>query len=270
MKLLRLRKFALLAAAYALSCGSAGAVVLDWDSNTWTNANNGSPIPNNYDVDGIVGTDLTISFSGQTSKLRSDPTSGENTPAVLSTLQGGLAPLPSGALEKSLHIYASVGTQTEITIGVSFSATYTQGVENVSFTIFDIDKTTDAEFIKNIHGIALDGTLIPATITGLGSSVGLTGTGLNQLLTGNAPAADSGAGSGNGTATISFGANVIRGFNFTFDNSQGPPRVQEIALHDINFTPVPDINPALGGALSCIAATALMLFHRARVRARRE
>ena len=69
-----------------------------------------------------------------------------------------------------------------------------------------------------------------------------------QQLTGIAPAAD---GSANGNATISFGTNVIHGFAFTFDNSQGPPRIQEFALHDINFTPVPEVNPAWLAAAAC-------------------
>ena len=242
----RFSRFLMAACACAVAITSADAVVLDWDTQTWTNANNGSPIPNNYDVDGIAGTDLTISFSGQTSKLRSDPATGTNSPGVFSTLHGGLAPV-----QNSLHIYASVGTHTEITVSVSFAATYVQGVESVSFSLFDIDKTTDSEFIKDIYGIRLDGTLVPATISGLGSSVGLSGTGLTQQLTGNAPSADSGAGSANGNATISFGTNVIRGFAFTFDNSQGPPRVQEISMHDINFTPVPEVNPAVAAAAVC-------------------
>ena len=261
-------RFALIL-AMAASWPSAQAVVLDWDTATWTNANNGSPLPNNYDVDGIPGTDLTITMSGQISKLRTEPVSGTQTPAVLSVLQGGLPPLAGGQLEKSLHIYANVATQTEITVSVSFSPTYVRGVESVSFKLFDIDSTTDAEFIKDIHGIALDGTLVPATISNVGSAVLHSGTGLAQMLTGNVASPNSGAGSGNGNATISFGSNVIRGFVFTFDNSQGPPRTQEIAMHDLNFSPVPEINPALSAAFSCFAAAGLMFFHRARVKSRR-
>ena len=251
------------AVALALSSSDLGAVTLDWDvpTNTWTNANNGSPQPNSYDVDGVAGNDLTISFSGQVSKLRTEPVSGTQTPAVMSTLQGGMGG------EKSLHVYASVATQTEITVSVSFSATYVQGVENVSFTLFDIDSTTDSEFIKNIYGIALDGTLIPATFSNIGSAVTLSGSGLTSLLTGNAASPD---GSSNGNVTISFGNNVIKGFAFTFDNSQGPPRTQEFGLHDISFTPVPEINPAFSAVGSCLMALGLVFHHRSRVRAGRK
>ncbi|MBA2272154.1 MAG: hypothetical protein H0W20_16400 [Chthoniobacterales bacterium] len=252
-----------LAVGLAVSSPDVAAVTLDWDvpTNTWTNANNGSPIPNSYDVDGVAGNDLTITISGQVSKLRTEPVSGTQTPAVMSTLQGGMGG------EKSLHIYANVGTKSEITVSVSFSATYVQGVENVSFTLFDIDKTTDSEFIRNIYGIALDGTLIPATFSNLGSAVALTGSGLTSLLTGIAASPD---GSSNGNVTISFGTNVIKGFAFTFDNSQGPPRTQEFGLHDISFTPVPEINPALSAVGSCLMAISLVFHHRSRVRSRRK
>src|SRR3954467_5355576 len=148
------------AAILVLSSATAGAVTLDWDTATWTNNANGSPKPNSYDVDGKPGTDLTITLSGQISKLTTEPVSGTNTPAVMSVLQGGTG-------EKSLHIYANVATKTDITVSVDFSPTYVRGVESVSFKLFDIDKGSDSEFVQDIYGIALDGTLIPATISGL-------------------------------------------------------------------------------------------------------
>lgn len=246
-------------AVTALSCASAGAITLDWDTNTWTNANNGNVQANSFDVDpNNAGNDVTIDFSGQTSKLRTEPVSGTQTPAVMSTLTGGLTPV-----EKSLHVYASVGTQTQITVSVTFAASYVKGVEGVSFKLFDIDKGSDSEYVKTIYGIGLDGTQVPATITEVGPSVSLSNPGsLSQQLTGIAPAGDT---TGDGNATISF-AVPITGFTFTFDNSQGPPRVQEFALYDISFSPVPEMNPALSAAVSCFAAIGLVFHHRARVR----
>ncbi len=158
------------------------AVTLDWDVATWTPGSLSGAV----DIDNtMAGAEVTFSITGNTNKLRVDPASGLQTPAITSSLQGGTT-------QQSLTFTANVGTQTEITVSVSFSALYTQGVESVSFTIFDIDKTTDSEFIKNIWGIGLDGTLVPATISNLGSSVQLTGTGLTQLLTGTASSPDAG------------------------------------------------------------------------------
>jgi hypothetical protein len=89
---------------------------------------------------------------------------------------------------------------------------------------------------------------------------------LTQQLTGIAPAGDT---TSDGNATISFSV-PITSFTFTFDNSQGPPRVQEFALYDISFSPVPEINPALSALGSCLVAVGLVFHHRARVRAGRK
>lgn len=240
-----------------LTISSGMAVVLDWDTTTYTPGS----LNEGFDLDpGLAGNEVTFAITGNTNKLRPDAGTGINTPSVSSSLQGGTG-------QNSLNISANVATQTTITVTVSFSALYVQGVENVSFTLFDIDKTTDSEFIKNISATAIDGTVVPATISNLGAGVSLTGSGLTYLLTGDSSAVDS---AGTGNATISFGATPIRSFTFTFDNSQGPPRVQEFGMHDLSFTPVPEINPALAAAASCFAATGLMFLHRARVRSRRQ
>ena len=134
--------------------------------------------------------------------------------------------------------------------------------------MFDIDKTTDSEMFKNMYATDVNGNHIAANISNLGSSVALSGSGLTQLLTGTATSADSGAGSGNGNATVSFGANAIRSFTFTFDNSSGPPRIQEFGLYDISFTPVPEVNPVWTGTFSCLFAAAAAVAHRRSVRKR--
>lgn len=240
-----------------VTASSSMALVLDWDARTYTpgSLNQGFEFDN-----ALAGNEVTFVITGNTNKLRPDVGTGVNTPSVSTSLQGGLG-------QSSLNITANVGTQTEITVTVSFSNLYVQGVENVSFTIFDIDKTTDSEFIKNITATTVNGTVIPATISNVGSMVTLSGTGISQLLTGQGAAANT---DGTGNATISFGANAIRSFTFTFDNSSGPPRIQEIGMHDLNFTPVPEVNPAITATVSCLAVSGLMFFHRSRVRARRQ
>jgi hypothetical protein len=94
---------------------------------------------------------------------------------------------------------------------------------------------------------------------------------LNQVVNGIASANDTGANSGRGNVTISFGANAIRSFTFTYGSGSGTvanPTYQHIGLHDITFTPVPEVNPAFGAVLSCIGATLLVLRHNARHRRR--
>ena len=238
-------------------CAHAGAVVLDWDTTSYTPGS----LNEGFDLDNtLAGNEVTFVFTGNTNKLRPDVSTGIASPSVNSSLQGGTG-------QNSLNITANVGTQTEITLTVSFSALYVAGVENVSFTLFDIDRTTDSEFIKNISATTVDGTVVPGTISNRGAAVSLSGLGLSNLLSGNIAAPNA---LGTGNATISFGTNAIRSFTFTFDNSSGPPRVQEIGMHDLNFTPVPEINPAVSAACSCLVATGLMFFHRARVKSRRQ
>jgi hypothetical protein len=237
----------------------AHAVVLDWDSVTWAP---GSLI-NSYDLYGDAANDITVKITSQQANIWAvDPTSGTQTPVVNQTLMGGLSPV-----ENSLMLAANLKTHSDATVQLSFTGQY-PGAANVSFTIFDIDVTTNSDIISGIYGVAPDGTHVAATITNVGSAVTLTGSGLTQTLTGNAASPDN---SGNGNATISFGATVITDVFFTFSNTAGAPRYQDIALGDISFSPVPEINPAAASAVSCLLALGLMaVFHRrAKLKARR-
>ncbi len=240
------RKLALVSVLLLSWSKTTHAILLDWSTVTWTPGATSA----SFDIDPArAGNDITITFSSDTNKLRSDPASGVNTPAILTSLEGGRSPV-----DQSLHVAANVGTKTTITVTVTFSALYLQGVENVSFALFDIDKTTDSEFIINMGATTVTNTQLAANVTGLGSAASLSGAGLTQIITGNASSVDAGAGSGNGNATIGFGPTAIRSFTFTFDNGPGPPRVQEFALYDISFTPVPEINPVFAAGAFCGAA----------------
>ena len=116
--------------------------------------------------------------------------------------------------------------------------------------------------------LAPDGTHVAPTISNIGPTVTLTGSGLTQALTGNGASLDT---SSNGNATFSFGATIITDVFFTFSNNAGAPRYQDIALSDITFTPVPEINPAAASAVSCLVAIGLttVMHRRAKLKARR-
>jgi hypothetical protein len=156
---------------------------------------------------------------------------------------------------------------------------YTLGVENVSFTIFNVDFFSSGpdswqDVIKSISAVSVDGiTLIAPTISFLGSAVTHSGTGLNQTLTGNSLVPDTGAGSGAGNVTISFGTNAIRSFTFTYADGLGSkpnPTFQNIAIGDISFSPVPEMNPAMVSGASCIAAMVITVFLQRRARRARQ
>lgn len=245
---------AVLLALLAGWTGTAHALVLDWDLVTWTP---GSLI-NSYDLNGDAVNDFTARITSQQANIWAvDPATGTQTPAVNQSLTGGLSPV-----QNSLNLAANLKTQSDVTIQLSFTGALA-GANNVSFSLFDIDVTTNSDIISGIYGVAYDGTHIAATITNLGSTVSLTGTGLNQVLTGNAASADN---SSDGNATISFGSTIITDVFFTFSNTAGAPRFQNIGIGDISFTPVPEMNPAMVAAASCIGAVVVTILLQRRAR----
>jgi hypothetical protein len=235
---------------------SAQGLVLDWDAVAWADGS----LNNSYDLNGDANNDITVDITSQQSNIwTTDPATGTQTPAVNQSLTGGLAPA-----ENSLNLSANLKTNSNVTVHITFTGA--QGT-NVSFTLFDIDITTNSDIIDGIFAIALDGTFVAATITNVGSAVTLTGTGFGQTLTGNSAAADN---SSNGNATISFGATTITDVFFNFSNTSGAPRFQNIGIGDVSFTPVPEINPATTAAGSCIAAMVLTVLLQRRARRARQ
>jgi hypothetical protein len=160
-----------------------------------------------------------------------------------------------------------------VTVSVNFSALYTQGVTGVSFTVFDIDFSntsgnTFQDQLRSIQATDVNGNPVAATITTSANNT-LSGTGLGQMVTGIASGTDTGAGSGNSNVTISFGGAAITSFTFTYGSGTGTvadPTYQHMGIHDITFTPVPEINPAWTAVGSCLVAFVLILRHSAKFR----
>ena len=260
-----IKSLAVLTLVWAAS--SADAVTLDWDTVTWTPGS----LTNSYDIDpSAAGNDVTVTVSGDTGQLGSEP---PQTPALTTNLQGGLA-----TAENSLTLLLDLANQAQnVMVTVNFSAQYSAGVTNVSFTIFDVDYANingsgGAKFqdqISSIRALSIDGvTLIAPTIT-VSPNNTLSGTGLNQVVDGNTTTNDTGPGSGSANVTISFGANAIQSFFFIYgsgSSTAADPTAQHIGIGDISFTPVPEINPAWSAVASCLFAAALVLRHRANFR----
>jgi hypothetical protein len=255
-------RLSVLAALFMASLGglatSAQALVLDWDAVAW---NDGSLI-NSYDLNSDAINDITVTITSQQANIWAlDPATGAQAPTVNQSLTGGLVPA-----ENSLNLAANLKTQSNVTIHLTFTGTL-PGAANVSFTLFDIDVTTNSDIIDEIYGVAYDGSYVAATITNVGSAVTHTGTGLNQVLSGNTGAAND---TSNGNATITFGSTIITDIFFTFSNTSGAPRFQNIGIGDISFTPVPEMNPATTAAASCIAAMVLTVVMQRRARRARQ
>jgi hypothetical protein len=262
------RRFFLPFLLVVLFATTGRAVVVDWDALTWTPGT----LTNSYDVDPApAGNDITVTVSGNTGQLQPEVVApNPQTPAITTNFQGGL-----GAAQNTLSIAVNFTDQTQsVTVTVDFSALYSLGVQNVSFTLFDVDFANGGgsnyqDKLSGITALSIDGvTQVAPTIT-TSSANTLTGSGLTYVVSGTASVADTGATSGNGNVTISFGATPIRSFTFTYGSGNATvadPTYQHVGMHDITFTPVPEINPTWSAVGSCILAAALILRHSAKFR----
>jgi hypothetical protein len=262
------RRFFLFAAVTAAVAQTGHAVTLDWDAVTWTPGT----LSNSYDIDpSKAGNDITVTVSGNTTTLQPELVSPyPQTPAITTDFLGGLV-----TAQNTLCLAVNFTNQAQsITVTVDFSALYTAGVQNVSFTLFDIDFANSGssdyqDKLSSITALSIDGTtLVSPTIT---TSVANTRTGsaLTQVVTGIASANDLGSGTSNGNVTISFGTTAIKSFTFTYGSGSAPgpdPTYQHVGIHDITFTPIPEINPAWSALGSCLVAAALILRHSAKFR----
>lgn len=243
--------------AFGFVSSPASGVVLDWNNLSWSPGS----LDTTLDADPSRPGTERVQFTGFTG----DITAGS--PQINSALQGGQAP---GNL--SLNLSVDLGREDRYVI-VTITFTGYTAVEGVSFTLFDIDRdgAIYVDQIRSISATAADGvTLIAPTISNLGASVTLSGTGLNQVLTGTAPADDTGAGSGAGNATITFNS-AIRSFTFLLGDdataSRNPPP-QSIAMGNINFSPVPEVNPSFVAGGACLLAAIAWICRRRRSPAR--
>ncbi len=236
---------------------SAGAVTLDWNiNNTFTQGQT-----NSYNVDpSAPGADISVAIATTNIGV------GTLTAAVDSTLEGGFGPN-----NNTLGILLNLTTTGQyVTVTVTFSAAYTQGVTNVSFTLFDVDATQFQDQIRSITATTINNTTVGATVTG-SSNNSVTGVSPNQIVNGTANTASTGATSGDANVTINFGTAAIKSFTFVYGSgtligSDTDPTQQKIGLYNIGFTPVPEINPSWSAVISCLAAAGLILRHRAKVR----
>lgn len=259
---MRFSLFCANALIFVLLSPTSSALTINWGTEPWAPGS----LQNSYDIDPArPGNDVTVTVSGNTGTLQpKNSAPNPMTPAVTAAFQG----------QNSLNIATNFANRSQgITVTVDFSAQYTQGVTNVSFTIFDVDFSSASgsnyqDQIRSIMAVGIDGTLIAPTITTSSSNV-LSGTGLNQVVNGTVSTPDTGAGSTNGNVTISFGTNAIRSFTFTYGSGTGTvsdPTYQHIGMSNVAFTPVPEMNPAFGATLSCLVAGLLVLRHNARHR----
>jgi hypothetical protein len=263
------RRFFLFALLLPLLATGVQAITLDWDTATWT----AGTLTHAYDIDAAkTGNDITVTVSGNTGTLTTDLAApSAMTPAIVNAFQGGLA-----TPQNTLCLAVNFANQSQsVTVTVDFSALYAAGVQNVSFTLFDIDLSTTGgnnyqDQLRNMTATSITGALVAPTITTSANNT-LTGTGLTQVVNGIVSTNDLNPNSGLGNVTISFGTNAIKSFTFTYGSGNGggsaDPTFQHVGIHDITYlAAVPEINPAWGAIGSCLVAAVLILRHGAKFR----
>jgi hypothetical protein len=214
-----------LGVALGLGTVPSRALVLDWNSIAWT----AGSLSQSYDIDpSNPGNDVTVAVTSTSF------TSGH--PAKSTVQTGGLSPAQS-SLQLDVN-WSSTSQSTTLT--VSFN--YADGVEGVSFSLFDVDTGTGnplsyQDEISNIAAYYDAGyTIAPDSVTGSPNN-SVTGSGLSYNVVGTANSSDT---TSNANVQIAFNG-PIKGFQFTFapgPNSQSNPSGQVIAMNDITFLPV--------------------------------
>lgn len=246
---IRFKTFALslLLLALLVSPRATQAVVLDWDTVTWS----GGAMSQAFNIDSSNSNngstnDIFISITGNTNSFASAPTNNAN-------LTGGIVPA-----EKGLFLnmdYTSRTQSVTVTVGLNYSA----GVSNLTFSLFDVDRqfgfganSDYTDKISSIIGRDTNGNVVLPTITTNAGNVGV-GSGSTQYVRGVASISDT---SSVGTVTFTF-SQAITNFSFTYGNETNAPTDpgnQWITLYDISFTPkpkVPEWHPGLIAALLC-------------------
>ncbi len=246
----------LLVCLLGLLPGSVSAVVLDWNSVTWTSGT----MTLGYDIDPTnPGIDVTVTIipsGGSFTWSTGNGSSGQPSPVDDNSLTGGNG---SSAQSLLLGVNWTADTQT-ITVIINFN--YAQGVTGVSYSLFDIDynnggsNTGYDDQVSKIVAQYNNGPLIAATTLTGSTDNTVSGSGTNKVVTGTGGATDS---TGSANATIGYGTNIITSMTFTYGNNAANapsnPGNQWIGLYDISYTPrarMPEVHPGVVAACFCI------------------
>jgi hypothetical protein len=177
-------------------------------------------------------------------------------PQSTNTLTGGISPA-----ENSLRLDLNWSTNTQrIQITVTFN-NYTNGVTNLNFQIFDVDRNgggptenTYVDQITNLYGTYTNSAPFAPEIFANSPSNVVVGSGLTEYLYGTNQAVST---TSNGNVIINFSTNLVDSFSFTYGNdpsAQGNPAQQFISLYDFSITPltrVPEVHPSVVAAAMC-------------------
>jgi hypothetical protein len=263
------------------------ATTLDWDNFLWTPgalsmtyyatndafANTAATPGLFYGDSNNIGSSVTVSILGDTTRfIGNGPTPGSYSNVFAPIITNNVFMGGSGG-QSTLTLIMNFATNREnISVAVKFN--YSQGVSNVTYTLYDVDASVInsprgfIDQISNIYGTNSSGLVAPVAVFGSISN-SVSGTGTNRVVIGLSPSDDP---TNKGNVVVAFGTSTLNGLNFTYGNTtnaKGDPDPQGISLYNITFSAkpkVPEVNPALAaGALCCLG----VLGQRVRDRRRR-
>ncbi|MGE9294667.1 MAG: hypothetical protein ACQKBV_00050 [Puniceicoccales bacterium] len=208
-----------------------GAATFDWDDVTWTNGATSGTFTN---VDGS-GVDVSINISGGSFLSGYPQTNTANT--------GGFSN-PGD----SLQLFINESGQWS---GMDVTITFSQPVENLSLTLFDVDVGPRANNNRRTFQDIVIFNTTPDNLTTSADNAAYAGyfvygTGEN----------DSNQGGGNVYATYNEAMTSVSFFYGSGWNTQNNPAQQAISLYDFTFTPtvVPEPGTICFGVALCVLA----------------
>jgi hypothetical protein len=251
------------------------AAVLSWTTtgtnSTWTAGTPSAAIPKSQvfsTTDPNVYAIVTISQNGTGTWYDGSSVVTGSAPQISTALDAGGTnrTLMVGLLKQSS---ATAYIQVSVSFVLASNTNTKIAVNNVSTTLFDVDRSTATNIFtdqvaKILGTTAASGTVGVSSITP-GTDNTVTGSGTGTVVTGIGSIGGGGANNDNsstGNVSFSYGSQAITGFSFQYSNpawtSGGGNQIQFIALGDINFTEIstPEMNPGVAAALTCVGVAA--------------
>ncbi|MEM6639518.1 MAG: OmpA family protein [Pseudomonadota bacterium] len=195
-------------------------LALDWDVLAW-DPEGQTNLEEMYTVDGRR---VTVTFGGNTSGLDNQ---GTLSPRLGITNTGGLVPPESSLIITTDYPVDDQNRQVTVTIDLS---DFPGGVEDVLFTVFDIDNNQSFVDVVTVTAVA-NGSVVNPTAIIPGAANILTSP---NTVEGRQP---SPTGSADANAQFEFGLTGITEIRIVYANG-GPTNnagLQTISLHDVNF-----------------------------------
>lgn len=236
---------------------SSYAIILDWSNVSWPDGS----LSRNFNIDGSnPGSDVNITVTGNTSRFF------DEYPQITEDFTGGFG---SGTDQLDLFVnFNSLGES--ITVTVTFN--YADGVDDVNFTLFDIDTSNSSSYprgfidqIRNITAVAMDGTTVLPIITSSDNNTVLYAGTSTQAAQGVSVTSDTGSGSGDANAVFDFADHALKSLTFTYASSAtgvvSNPAQQGIGLYDITYEKakprIPEFHPEVAAIMVCLSYVVL-------------